>query len=94
MGFWDFVGLAFAGLIVGAVARLFLKGRQDIGMCVTVLLGMAGSLAGGWIWREVFDGDDTWGVDWIAFFIGVAVAAGLIALVVAIKGGQKRRGPS
>ena len=85
MDFWDIIGLIFAGLIVGALARLFLRGRQDISMLVTIALGIVGSLAGAWLWRAI-GGDDTWGIDWIAFFIGIAVAALLISIYVGIRG--------
>ncbi|GIG53459.1 hypothetical protein Dac01nite_02110 [Demequina activiva] len=90
MGFWDIIGLIFAGLVVGALARLFLRGRQDISIIVTILLGIAGSLAGAWLWRWL-GGDDTFGIDWIAFFIGIAVAAALISIYVAIRGRARSR---
>ncbi len=85
MDFWSIVGLIITGLIVGAVARLFMRGRQDISIIVTILLGIAGSFAGAWLWRAI-GGGDTAGIDWIAFFIGVAVAALLISIYIGIRG--------
>lgn len=35
------------GLIVGAVARLVMPGRQNVGLFLTILLGVGGSFAGG-----------------------------------------------
>lgn len=48
------ISWTFFGLIVGALARLLVPGRQQIGVLMTIFLGVAGSLAGGflsWILR-------------------------------------------
>jgi uncharacterized membrane protein YeaQ/YmgE (transglycosylase-associated protein family) len=37
------------GLIVGAVAKLIMPGRDSGGIIVTILLGIVGSLLGGWL---------------------------------------------
>ena len=42
--------LIVVGLIAGAVARLLVPGRDPMGVLGTVLLGIAGSLAGGFVW--------------------------------------------
>ena len=39
------------GLIVGALAKLLMPGRDPGGMLVTMLLGIAGSLVGGFVGR-------------------------------------------
>ena len=53
---WNLLGWAFAGLIIGAVARLLMPGRQQMSIVMTILLGVAGALVGGgiaWlIWGE------------------------------------------
>jgi uncharacterized membrane protein YeaQ/YmgE (transglycosylase-associated protein family) len=41
------------GLIVGAVAKLLMPGRDPGGMIVTILLGIAGSLVGTFIGRTL-----------------------------------------
>jgi len=41
--------LALSGLIVGALARLALPGRDPMGILATIGLGLAGSLVGGLI---------------------------------------------
>jgi uncharacterized membrane protein YeaQ/YmgE (transglycosylase-associated protein family) len=43
------IGWIVFGLIVGAVAKLVMPGRDPGGMIVTMLLGVAGALLGGWI---------------------------------------------
>jgi uncharacterized membrane protein YeaQ/YmgE (transglycosylase-associated protein family) len=41
------------GLIVGAVAKLIMPGRDPGGIVVTMLLGIAGALVGGFIGRAL-----------------------------------------
>lgn len=52
--FGAIIAWAFFGLIVGAIARLLVPGRQTMGCLPTMLLGVVGSLAGGlitWLFR-------------------------------------------
>lgn len=42
------------GLVAGLFARLLVPGRQPMGFIVTMLLGMVGSLVGGFISSAVF----------------------------------------
>ncbi|MEU4393340.1 hypothetical protein [Kribbella sp. NPDC023855] len=41
------IGFIIAGLIIGALARLFTPGKQKLGLIATLLLGLAGSVIGG-----------------------------------------------
>jgi len=45
------LGWIIFGLIVGAVAKLLMPGRDPGGFIVTILIGIAGSLLGGFIGR-------------------------------------------
>jgi uncharacterized membrane protein YeaQ/YmgE (transglycosylase-associated protein family) len=45
------LGMALFGLIVGALAKLVMPGRDPGGLLVTMLLGLAGSLTGGFVGR-------------------------------------------
>lgn len=50
------MGLIFAacsGLLVGALARFFYSGRQDMGILKTMLLGLGGGFVAGLIGRIV-----------------------------------------
>jgi uncharacterized membrane protein YeaQ/YmgE (transglycosylase-associated protein family) len=64
---------ALIGLLIGALARLALPGRQPIGVLMTALNGIAGSLLGGVIARAAHLGAV------LQFIIAIAVAAALIA---------------
>ena len=41
------------GLIVGALAKLFMPGKDPGGIVITMLLGVAGSLVAGFIGRSI-----------------------------------------
>jgi uncharacterized membrane protein YeaQ/YmgE (transglycosylase-associated protein family) len=45
------LGWIFFGLIVGAIAKLLMPGRDPGGFVVTILLGIAGAVLGGWMGR-------------------------------------------
>jgi uncharacterized membrane protein YeaQ/YmgE (transglycosylase-associated protein family) len=40
---------AVIGLVIGAVAKLLMPGKDPGGWLVTILLGIAGSWVGGWV---------------------------------------------
>lgn len=52
----NLIGAAISGLIVGALARWFYPGAVDMGIFMTMLLGVAGSLAAGWVTTRGRDG--------------------------------------
>jgi uncharacterized membrane protein YeaQ/YmgE (transglycosylase-associated protein family) len=74
--------LALTGLIIGALGRLILPGRQDISLVATALVGIAASLLGG-ILANVFDTGSI-----IEFLVAVVLAAIGIALFAS---GEHRR---
>jgi len=47
------VGWIIFGLIVGALAKLLMPGRDPGGWIVTILLGIVGSMLGGFIGRSI-----------------------------------------
>jgi uncharacterized membrane protein YeaQ/YmgE (transglycosylase-associated protein family) len=48
---FSLLGTALFGLIVGALAKLVLPGRDPGGILVTMLLGLAGAVLGGFVGR-------------------------------------------
>jgi len=71
---------AIWGLFVGAIARLLRKGRQPIGILWTMLLGVAGSLLGGFVATDVLHIADHDHFDLPSFLIAVATSFALLAL--------------
>ena len=48
-----FLWMLLVGLVVGALAKLFMPGRDPGGILVTMLIGLAGSALAGFIGRAV-----------------------------------------
>ena len=68
------IGQIIFGLIVGAIARFLLPGKEPIaaglmGWVITCLLGMGGSLIGGLIGRAIW-GNDKYAAGWIMSILG------------------------
>jgi uncharacterized membrane protein YeaQ/YmgE (transglycosylase-associated protein family) len=76
------------GLIIGALGRLVIPGRQSIPIWLMMVIGIVAALLGTLI-ASAFGVADTKGVDWIELLIQVALAAGGVALAVGI-GGRRR----
>jgi uncharacterized membrane protein YeaQ/YmgE (transglycosylase-associated protein family) len=75
------------GAIVGALGRLFLPGRQNIGILATIGIGIVAAIIGTLI-AGALGVRDTPGIDWIQLIIQIALAAVGVALV---SGGMRRR---
>lgn len=75
------------GAIIGILGRLLVRGRQRIGVILTILIGIAAALVGTFL-ASLLDVKSTPGVDWIelAFQIGFAVL-----FVAAISSRGRRR---
>ena len=78
------------GLIIGALGRLVLPGRQDIPIWLTILIGIGAALIGTFIANALGVGV-TRGVDWIELIIQVALAAAWVALVAGRYAPSRRR---
>jgi uncharacterized membrane protein YeaQ/YmgE (transglycosylase-associated protein family) len=57
--------LILAGLVVGMIARLLLPGRDPIGFFGTLIVGVVGTLLGGYLWIAVVGGEDSNGIEFI-----------------------------
>jgi uncharacterized membrane protein YeaQ/YmgE (transglycosylase-associated protein family) len=53
------IGWIVFGLIAGIIAKAIMPGRDPGGAIVTILLGIAGSVVGGFIGRSLFYGSDS-----------------------------------
>jgi uncharacterized membrane protein YeaQ/YmgE (transglycosylase-associated protein family) len=74
------------GLVVGALARFLVPGRDPMGLLGTLAIGVIGAILGGWLAGEVFP--ETAGVDWLA---SILVAIVLVLLVRSFRGSSRRR---
>lgn len=53
----SFIGWMIIGLVAGALARFLIPGRQPMGLFLTMMLGLLGSVLGGFLWAIVFGQD-------------------------------------
>jgi len=77
------------GLIIGALGRLVLPGRQNIPIWLTIVVGIVAALLGTALARALGIPTVTQGVDWLELLVQVIVAAIGVALV---SGAWGRRG--
>jgi len=75
------ITLIIVGLIAGALARLVVPGRQNIGILGTILLGIVGSFIGGFLGYVLFHKDSQDGFFQPAGLIGSIIGA-IIALLI------------
>jgi uncharacterized membrane protein YeaQ/YmgE (transglycosylase-associated protein family) len=73
------------GLVIGALGRLVLPGRQPIPIWLTLVVGVVAALVGTGI-AGALDVADTKGIDWVEMLIQIVVAAVGVAAVSAFYG--------
>lgn len=79
------IGFIVAGLVIGALARLFKPGKQNLGIVATLLLGLAGSVIGGSIASFLGTGD-IFELNILGFIIAVICAVLLIGVAESLSG--------
>jgi uncharacterized membrane protein YeaQ/YmgE (transglycosylase-associated protein family) len=67
------------GLIIGALGRLVVPGKQNIPIWLTIVVGIVAALIGTFIAR-LLGVADTRGFDWIELIIQIVLAAGGVIL--------------
>ena len=60
------------GLIVGALAKLLMPGKDPGGCIITILLGIAGAFVGTWLGRLTFGGEN-YLAGWIMSVVGAMI---------------------
>ncbi len=81
------ISAIIVGIIIGALGRLVVPGRQNISIWLTIVIGIVAALIGTWIANALGVGN-TRGIDWIKLIIQVALAAVGVALLA---GGARSR---
>ena len=83
------IGFLFFGLFVGVVARLLVPGRQRLGIWMTLLLGVVGSVIGGVVANALGTGD-VFELNIIGSIVAIFAAIVLIVIGERVAGLRRR----
>ncbi|MEU8435457.1 GlsB/YeaQ/YmgE family stress response membrane protein [Streptomyces sp. NPDC029216] len=79
------IGWIVLGLLAGIIAKAIMPGRDPGGCVVTILIGIAGALLGGWLGKVIFHVESIDGFfqlsTWIAAIVGALILLGVYRLV-------------
>lgn len=84
------ITLVIVGLIAGAIARLLVPGRDQIGIRGTILVGVIGSFVGGFLGYVLFHHDADKGALQPSGLIGSIVGSIIVLLIYRRVSGSKR----
>ena len=79
------IGFIVAGLIVGALARLFKPGKQNLSLLMTLVIGLAGSLVGGLL-ASLLGTGDFFELNVLGFIAAVVAAVLFIGVAEGLSG--------
>ena len=74
------------GLIVGALGRLVVPGRQNMSILLTMVIGVVAALLGTVLANAIGISTDTPGVDWGELLVQVLLAAVGVGIVAGVSG--------
>jgi uncharacterized membrane protein YeaQ/YmgE (transglycosylase-associated protein family) len=80
------LGAIIIGLIIGALGRLVVPGKQNIPIWLTILVGIVAALIGSFIVGSMRNTD---GIDWVELLVQVVLAAVGVLLVTRMRGGSR-----
>jgi uncharacterized membrane protein YeaQ/YmgE (transglycosylase-associated protein family) len=75
------LGWILFGLIVGAIAKLLMPGKDPGGIIVTMLLGIVGAVLGGYLGRALGIAGPGEPVGWIMAIIGAILVLAIYRVV-------------
>jgi len=76
------IGWIVFGLIVGAIAKLLMPGRDPGGWIVTILLGIAGAIVGGFLGRAAGSYGPNDAAGFLMSLLGAIILLGLYRLTI------------
>ena len=84
----DILGLIVVGLIIGALARLIKPGKQHLSILMTLLLGVVGSLIGGFV-ATFFGTGGYFELNILGAIVAIVAAVLLIGVAEGVSGGRR-----
>ena len=83
------IGFLVFGLVVGALARLIKPGKQNLSIVMTLVLGVVGSLIGGFV-AKFFGTGDYFELNVLGAVVAIIAAILLIGVAEGVSGGRRR----
>jgi uncharacterized membrane protein YeaQ/YmgE (transglycosylase-associated protein family) len=80
------ISALLVGLIVGALGRLIVPGRQNMPIWLHLLVGVGAALLGTVLARAMGIATETAGIDWTELLVQVVLAAIAVALLAGVGG--------
>ncbi|MCX5001473.1 GlsB/YeaQ/YmgE family stress response membrane protein [Streptomyces sp. NBC_00638] len=78
------------GLLAGAIAKLLLPGKDPGGIIITMLIGIAGGLLGGWLGKVIFGVDSVDGFFEVSTWIAAIVGSLILLILYRVLTGNRR----
>jgi uncharacterized membrane protein YeaQ/YmgE (transglycosylase-associated protein family) len=78
---------ALIGLVVGAIAKFIIPGKEPGGIFITMLIGIAGSFLGTWLGRMIGHYEPDQSAGFIMSLVGALILLGIYHLIR--RAGQK-----
>jgi uncharacterized membrane protein YeaQ/YmgE (transglycosylase-associated protein family) len=82
------LGALVIGLVIGALGRLIVPGKQNIPIWLTIVVGIVAALVGSAIVGPMRNTD---GIDWVELIVQLALAAVGVYAVTAMRSGRRNR---
>ncbi len=79
---YGILGWIVIGLLAGGIAKLLMPGRDPGGFIVTILLGIAGALVGGFIGRAMGFYGPGQSAGWLMSILGAIILLALYRMLV------------
>jgi uncharacterized membrane protein YeaQ/YmgE (transglycosylase-associated protein family) len=84
-----FITAIIIGLIIGALGRLVVPGKQNIPLWLTLVIGIVAAIVGTLL-AAALGVAETRGIDWIELILQIALAALGVTLVAGLMGRRGR----
>lgn len=82
----DFIIMIIVGFIVGLIARAVMPGNQNMGIIMTTILGIVGSVVAGFLGKTMGWYAEGEAAGWIASVIGAIIVLFVVGLATKNKG--------
>jgi uncharacterized membrane protein YeaQ/YmgE (transglycosylase-associated protein family) len=69
------------GLVIGAIAKLIMPGKDPGGIIVTAIIGMAGSLIGGLLGRYLLGRGEDYTAGWLMSILGAIIVLAVYRVI-------------